>query len=394
MRCAWRRTGPRDKGGSWGVRALTLLLILVPLQLGSLIGPAYACGCGAMVPGRDTHLAVDRETSVVGWDGRTEQIVMRLTVRGDAPEAAWIMPVPHRASVGLGDQALFSELDALTGPVRSTRHYFWPRSGDWPFSDRGDGVGAPPPAAGAPKVGVVGRERLGPFDVARLTATDPGALQSWLRRNGFELPDRLATALQPYVDRKWEYVAVRLAPRDKDARLLGELEPLRLSFANDRLVYPMRLSKLASTPQSLGLYVLAAHRMEPAGAIGGEPPRVTYAGRLGAAASPTTAAGPASTEAIRKLAGGKRVFVTAIEQSFPRPELIDGDHELRATAADTPYRTVLYENELLTVGGVPAWILALTGGALVVVAVAALTAVRVRRRPVPPPPPVTVPPPL
>ncbi|MFV5991019.1 DUF2330 domain-containing protein [Streptomyces sp. NPDC056231] len=383
----------RGKRGSWGIRALSLLLILASLQLGSLIGPAYACGCGAMVPGKDAHVTVDRETSVVGWDGRTEQIVMRLTVRGDAPEAAWIMPVPHRASVELGDQALFSELETLTAPVLATRHYFWPRSGDWPFADSGDGVdaAAPPSAAGAPPVGVVGRERLGPFDVARLTATDPEALQTWLRRNGFELPDRLATALQPYVDRKWEYVAVRLAPREKGALLLGELDPLRLSFASERLVYPMRLSKLAATPQSLGLYVLAAHRMEPAGAIGGEAPRVTYAGKVDPAASTASSANFTATGAIRELAGGKPVFVTAIEQSFPHPERIDGDHELRAGAADTPYRTMTYRNELLTVAGVPAWLLALLGVVLVA-AVAGLLGVRARRRrPVLPPPPVTVP---
>lgn len=44
----------------------------------------------------------------------------------------------------------------------------------------------------------------------------------------------------------------------------------------------MRLSRLARTPQSLGLYVPAANRTEPRGAIGGAPPEVTYAGRVGA----------------------------------------------------------------------------------------------------------------
>ncbi|MEV8408408.1 DUF2330 domain-containing protein [Streptomyces niveus] len=53
-------------------------------------------------------MGVDRETSVVRWDGATEQIVMRFTVNGDAREAAWIMPVPGRADVELGDPALFS----------------------------------------------------------------------------------------------------------------------------------------------------------------------------------------------------------------------------------------------------------------------------------------------
>ncbi|MDK0519257.1 DUF2330 domain-containing protein [Streptomyces sp. ML-6] len=352
--------------------------MLVSLQLGSLIDPAYACGCGAMVPRDESRVSVDRETSVVAWDGRTEQIVMRLTVRGDSPEAAWIMPVPHRASVELGDPDLFSELSALTAPVYEDRHYFWPRSDDWPFdSSTGDRAGAP--AAGAPAVSVVGRERLGPFDVARLAATDPEALQNWLEDNGFELPDRLATALEPYVEQKWEYVAVRLAPREKGKPLTGSLEPLRLRFASDRLVYPMRLSKLAPTPQELDLYVLAAHRMEPIGPIGGDAPEVTYAGRIDPASE------PGGADALAAMTGGKPVFLTAIEQSFPRPERIDGDHELRAADADTPYRTVVYTDRLLTVAGIPAWVLALLGVVLAAVVVAVLLVRRSRgRRPVAP----------
>ncbi|MER6504990.1 DUF2330 domain-containing protein [Streptomyces sp. NPDC001455] len=386
-------------GRAWVVRALSLALLLVSTQLGSLISPAYACGCGAMVPSRATEVAVDRETSVVAWDGRTEEIVMRLTVRGDAPEAAWIMPVPHRADVELGDPSLFSELDALTAPVPTTRHYFWPRSGDWPFTGPGgiaDGAGRP--SAAAPPVEVVGRERLGPFDVARLAATDPEALRDWLDDNGFELPDRLATALKPYVDQKWEYVAIRLAPRDGNDPLHGDLDPLRLRFASERPVYPMRLSQLASTPQRLALYVLAAHRMEPRDAIGGAAPRVTYAGRIdpgrdGSAQDGTGQGGSArdGAEALSAMTGGKPVFVTAIEQWFPRPERIDGDHELRAAGADTPYRTLVYRNELLTVGGIPAWLLSVLGAALLVViaVVWRRRARRRRKRPGTPPAPVT-----
>ncbi|MFF3952143.1 DUF2330 domain-containing protein [Streptomyces sp. NPDC001890] len=347
--------------------------MVVSLQLGSLISPAYACGCGAMVPSKESQVSVDEETSVVDWDGRTEQIVMRLTVRGNAPEAAWIMPVPHRASVELGDPALFSELYLLSAPERVTRHYFWPRSRDWPLGGSG-GVGdsAAAPSAGARTVDVVGRQLLGPFDVARLAATDPEALQKWLEDNGFDLPDRLATALKPYVEQKWEYVAIRLAPRDDGIPLGGPLQPLRLTFASDRLVYPMRLSKLASTPQRLGLYVLADHRMEPSGPIGGDAPQVTYAGRIDPRSSSE------DTDSVEKLTGADPVFLTAIKQSFPHPERIDGDHRLRAADADTPYRMTVYRDRLLTVGDIPVWVLSLL--AVVLLAVAAVLLKRRARR--------------
>ncbi|MEU2391171.1 DUF2330 domain-containing protein [Streptomyces sp. NPDC007369] len=345
-----------------------LLLLLLATQLGSLISPAYACGCGAMVPDGSTSIGVSRETSVVRWDGRTEDIVMRFTVGGNARRAAWIMPVPSRASVELGDGNLFRDLAWLTRPERKARHYFLPRAGDWPFSSGiRDGASAGAPAAGGEaSVGVVGREQLGDFDVARLTATDPDALRQWLESNGFTMPDTLATEVKPYVDQKWEYVAVRLAPRKEGGVLYGVLDPLRIRFDSERLVYPMRLSRMAKTPQSLGLYVLADHRMEPASPIGGSAPKVTFAGKV------------AGTHSLTPLTGGRETFLTAIDQEFPEPRRISGDHELRAAASDTPYRRTVYHGKLLTVGGFPAWMLA-TGALLVLLGAGTFVWLRRRR---------------
>ncbi|WP_418961351.1 DUF2330 domain-containing protein [Streptomyces tritici] len=350
-------------------RILTLVFALLALQLGSLISPAYACGCGAMVPDRNQRIGVDQETSAVRFNGRTEQIVMRFTVRGDAERAAWIMPVPSRADVELGDPRLFHDLEWLTRPEEKHRYYFWPRNGDWPFAD-GDGAGAAAPAPGADGggVGVVGQERLGPFDVARLTATDPAALSGWLKKNGFEFSEGLKDALRPYVDLKWEYVAVKLAPEEQGQKLQGELDPLKIRFASHELVYPMRLSKLAKTPQSLRLFVLADHRMEPQSDLGGGKPEVAFAGRI------DTPEGP-----VAALTDGQPVYLTEIDQRFPQPEKINSDHVLRVADADTPYREVYYTDRLLTVGdGIPVWML--TVGGVLAAAAGVTVAIRVRQR--------------
>ncbi|MFF8862203.1 DUF2330 domain-containing protein [Streptomyces sp. NPDC015139] len=361
-------------------RILVAVLALLGIQLSWFIAPAYACGCGAMIPDASRRISVSEEQSVLRWDGRREQIVMRLTVDGDAAHAAWIMPVPHRATVRLGDAALFDQLAQAVAPVHRTRYHFWPGTGDWPFDGRDLAADGALPAAGG--VSVVGRQRLGPFDVARLTATDPAALGDWLHRHGFSLPARLKTALRPYVDRHWEYVAVRLAPRAGGTPLHGALDPLHLTFDADRPVYPMRLSRLARTPQSLGLYVLAAHRMETSTAIGGAPPRVVFAGRLAP-----------HDGALGELSAGTP-YLTAFTQRFPDPARISGDHELRRAAADTPVRQVIVDGELRRIAGIPAWLLTVGGGLLMVVAAVAVAVVRHARRPVTPPPPVQPPPPV
>lgn len=350
---------------------LAVVLALLFVQAATLVWPAYACGCGGMVVDGQEDIFVEQETSVVRWDGAREDIVMRLTVGGDASEAAWIMPVPSRAEVELGDELLFDQLYDVTRPEQRERTYFWPRDGDWPFtssSGDGDGAGGAAPGvdAAAPPVDVVGRDRLGPFDVARLTATDPAALEGWLEENGFALPDDLAEGLRPYVEQEWEYVAIRLAPagdgeenpeNPEELVLGGTLDPLHLSFDAEEPVYPMRLSRLAEVDQALKLYVLAPHRMEPAGAIGGSPPEVGYAARLDAAGA---GEGPGDGP-LRDLAGDD-AFLTVLEQEFPEPARINGDHVLRRAAEDTEEIPVVYTDRLLTWAGVPAWIVTVTGG--------------------------------
>ncbi|MET7900188.1 hypothetical protein ABZS86_01430 [Streptomyces sp. NPDC005355] len=97
--------------------------------------------------------------------------------------------------------------------------------------------------------------------------------------------------------------------------------------------------------------------MEPRGDIGGRPPEAVHAGRVGRDRSPYGE--------LAESADGPPMFLTALRQDFPRPERISGDHELRRTAHDDPYQQVIYHDTLLTVGGVPVWLLTVGGGLLV-----------------------------
>jgi hypothetical protein len=229
-------------------RAGCLVLVLL---LGLAGPPAQACGCGAYIP-RGGKASVDQERALIRWDGRTEDIVMGLSVEGRSREAAWILPVPARATVKLGDAHLFDALEAFTRPrVRVET-----------VSGNGAGAGGAP-AGAAPPVRLLKRQALGPFDVSTLAATNAGALSGWLRTNGYRFSPRLASVLRAYVERGWYYVAVRLTPGEGDDGLAGRLDPLRVTFPSKEIVYPMRASSLARGPLSVSLYVLADHRAEP-----------------------------------------------------------------------------------------------------------------------------------
>ncbi|MFE7512594.1 DUF2330 domain-containing protein, partial [Streptomyces sp. NPDC057540] len=68
-------------------RILTTIVALLALQLGSLVAPAYACGCGAMIPGGSTRIGVDREESAGRGERRPPTRGKHRSRHGDPPAA-------------------------------------------------------------------------------------------------------------------------------------------------------------------------------------------------------------------------------------------------------------------------------------------------------------------
>jgi hypothetical protein len=182
-------------------------------------------------------------------------------------------------------------------------------------------------------VNVLGRQRIGPFDVTRLAANDPTVLANWLADKGFPHPDGLDKNLAPYVAEHWEIVAIQLAPADEGGSLTGDLQPLRMSFASEKLVYPMRLSRSATTPQTVDLYVVADHKMDPTTVpVPDAAPSLEFAGHVERAD-----VSPALAPFV-----GDGAFLTHWNDYIFVPELIDNDYVFERAASDTAFQRVIY----------------------------------------------------
>ncbi|PXX09787.1 DUF2330 domain-containing protein [Mycolicibacterium moriokaense] len=348
------------------LRSVCAVLVMV---LGCLVSgvaaPAWACGCGAYIPDKAGASVVD-ERAMVAWDGKTQDILMSFNVSGSSDKAAWVMPVPSAAKVTLGDTEVFDELARLTAPRVEYRDSWWPT-----FTWLLPGAASSLDTAGAPggAVNVLGRQRIGPFDVTRLAANDPSALATWLADKGFPRPDGLEANLAPYIADHWEIVAIQLAPAQAGESLTGDLQPLRLTFASDKLVYPMRLSRSATTPQTVNLYVLADHRMDPqAVPVAGQKPSLEFAGRVEHAD-----VSPALADYV-----GDGVFLTQWNDYINQPELIDGDYVFEPAASDTPFQHVIYRTR--DRGDITGLILLAVLASAVVVFVVVLTRRRLHAR--------------
>jgi hypothetical protein len=225
------------------VRTILILIVLVMI----IAAPAVASACGMPLEAR----IPSEQALIVFADGRQE-IITSVQLESESDRAAVVFPVPGVPEVSvLESDEIFTYLDRVTRPLLRTEEQLV-----WSDADRATG--------GAPTGGVqvLGREVIGGYDVARLAADDPGALQRWLDENGYAAPAEAEPILRAYIEEQWKFVAVKLAP-GQEAN--GILKPLQLAFDSDQIVYPMRLDALADHPIDMLIYVLADHRVEIAG---------------------------------------------------------------------------------------------------------------------------------
>lgn len=306
------------------------------------LAPASACGCGGVFSGPGERATVEREVALVGWDGRRETIVMQLALKSVTDRAALIVPTPTPATVTAGSANTFRELESLTRPEVSTE-YRWFGS-----RDAGDGV-APRAATPGGSPTVLDRVRLGPVEATTLSGGELDGIRKWLTDNGYEVRPEAVATMAPYLREGWSFVAMRLSG---DRPLRGELDPVRLSFDTDRMIYPMRMSGAATAPQSVLLYLLAEHRvLRTDAATTKHSDTAEFAGRITDTTDPE----------LRQLSAGGRDYLTALRTTITEPAALTADFTYATAADDTPYRQRAHRTEYLEVFGFPAGLVLIAG---------------------------------
>jgi hypothetical protein len=163
--------------------------------------------------------------------------------------AGLIFPTPTPATVSLGDLDDFDAIESAMLPRPSYVDDWWGIDAIVAEVSRDD--------QSIPVV--LNHVELGDIEATTLAASDSQGLLTWLRTNDFALSSATSALLAPYVKAGWSFVAVKLTS-DKD--LEGTLDPVRVSFETDSLVYPIRLIQGYTEPHSLRLYVIDDHRVE------------------------------------------------------------------------------------------------------------------------------------
>jgi len=130
---------------------------------------------------------------------------------------------------------------------------------------------------------------IGGYEVTVLRAEADRRCRRGCVSHKYGLPAAANPILSAYIAQSWYFVAIRLAKRET-----GEIRPLAIAFRSPRIVYPMRLSRAASDPVSLELFVDADG---PAQGSGIDGLRTTFSRAVSSLA-------PELSAAVRSLASG------------------------------------------------------------------------------------------
>jgi len=209
-----------------------------------------------------TARSVDQRAVIVYEEG-VETLLLQTRYEGDPGDFAWVIPTPglvSRAEVAEGDETVFDVLENLTAP----RAYVHDHGGGgcWYGCASGGGAGD---GGTYNAVNVWDQFSVGGYDVSVLSAEDSAELATWLTDNGYKVPVSAGETIAHYTDKAWYFVAVKVHQAEESGGAGGgraRMQPLRISFATQTPIYPMRISSVSTREQvGVQLYTLAPHRM-------------------------------------------------------------------------------------------------------------------------------------
>ena len=247
------------------------------LAIAALAGAAVASApgraqafCGFFVAGSDAKLTNNASQVVLMRKGNRTVMTMSNTYQGPPENFAMVVPVPvvlQKEDVKTLPADVFDRVDSLSAPRLVE---YWeqdpcqPTAADdlrrWAALGRWEAAQA---AAHEEKkdlgVTIEAKFVAGEYEILILSATDSSGLETWLRREKYNIPQGAAEALAPYIrDKSKFFVAkVNIKKVKRDAQGVVQLSPLRFSFDANELRLPVRLGLLnAGGKQDLIVYVI------------------------------------------------------------------------------------------------------------------------------------------
>jgi len=250
------------------IRFVILGALLAALALAPASARAF---CGFYVGSSDGARASEATMVVLLRAGTQTVLSMRNDYHGPPEDFAMVVPVPEVLSeddVKVLSSDIFERLERLGAPRLVE---YWEQDpcgsgGSASSFPRRTGGGGPRGGGGsgegASGVTVEAAFEVGEYDIVILSARDSAGLDTWLRENGYRIPEGAGRVLRPYVESGSKFFVAKVDIERvtlEDGRAV--LSPLRVQYESETFSLPVRLGLLSSSgTQDLLVNIIASRQ--------------------------------------------------------------------------------------------------------------------------------------
>ncbi|MBL8619127.1 MAG: DUF2330 domain-containing protein [Deltaproteobacteria bacterium] len=228
---------------------------ITPLAALPLLLAAPAWACPTVANGNPTPLSFDTAQVALVRQGTTTTFTVSINPQGDSDDFALVLPVPSllaRDEIRVLDGEVFARLNGYTGVLQM------PDAGCVSAGGGMDGGGAESDGGGGGGSGVtVEAEYLvGDYEITILSATESGALFTWLNDHDYSLTPAVVPALEGYIAEGMYFMAARVS-EGAAAADGAALPPLQVRYESAAFSIPLKLAALSSPgEQDMILYMM------------------------------------------------------------------------------------------------------------------------------------------
>jgi hypothetical protein len=244
------------------------LVLTVTLAFVLLTARGAEAFCGFYVSGADAKMFANASQVVLMREGTRTVLSMENDYQGPPESFAMVVPVPvvlQKENVKTLPREIFTRIDQLDAPRLVE---YWERDpcavayGKKPTDERLRGGAVPKPAPGAKAsdlgVTIEAQFTVGEYDIVVLGAKDSSGLDTWLRHEGYKIPEGSEPFLRPYVANGSKFFVAKVdVTKVKMENGKATLSPLRFHYDAPDLALPIRLGLVNSAgTQDLIVHVL------------------------------------------------------------------------------------------------------------------------------------------
>ena len=225
-----------------------------------VIAPQQAKGCCMVPASYKGTISQSGQEGILFHKGDREELILRINyqIQGDTkPDRfAWVITVPEEPDrYGVADGELFEDMFDWAEKAMFRKPLL-------PTKSAPRALKADSEKAGGVELGK--RVQVGPYDIQPVRARGAdalGALNAWLKKNGFPTED--PGHMKYFIDKEFTFLAIKINPPkgEKTVRAGGDVEPLHLSFKSEKVYYPLRFSSRQGV-FDLNLYVFTEEEFD------------------------------------------------------------------------------------------------------------------------------------